>query len=250
MGKLSLMTRALVDVLPDAQVAATLGPEELGAVLLELWADTAQDSDRCSIASFLHFAFDSGRPVRYPQGMHRPIEIALAEAWSWLMREGLIVRDPGQPASWYVRTRRGSALKTRADVAAFRHAGILPRALLHPIIDQKTWSLFLRGDYDVAVFQAFKTVEVAVRKACEYPDDLVGINLMRKAFHPETGPLADKTDVHAERQAISDLFVGAIGHAKNPQSHRHQRVSINDAAQLLLFASYLASIVDFRRILS
>jgi hypothetical protein len=67
-------------------------------------------------------------------------------------------------------------------------------------------SLFRRGDHDVAVFQAFKEVEVAVRHAANakgagYADSEVGTTLMRKAFHPETGPLADKTLVVAEREA-------------------------------------------------
>jgi uncharacterized protein (TIGR02391 family) len=93
---------------------------------------------------------------------------------------------------------------------------------------QKVVPLFRRGDYDVAVFQAFKEVEVAVRKAANakkagYPDSDVGTALMRKAFHPETGPLTDMAVVRAEREAVMHLFSGAIGHAKNPMSHREWR---------------------------
>jgi hypothetical protein len=71
--------------------------------------------------------------------------------------------------------------------------------------------LFRRGNYDVAVFQALKEVEVAVRKASNakkagYPDSEVGTALMRKAFHPETGPLTDRAVVPAEREAVMHLF--------------------------------------------
>ena len=30
----------------------------------------------------------------YPQGMNRPVRLALAEALSWLVNEGLLVLDP------------------------------------------------------------------------------------------------------------------------------------------------------------
>jgi hypothetical protein len=40
-----------------------------------------------------------------------------------------------------------------------------------------------------------------------------GTTLMRKVFHPETGALAEKTLVSAEREADMHLFAGAIGHA-------------------------------------
>lgn len=109
----------------------------------------------------------------------------------------------------------------------------------------------MRGDHDVAVFQAFKEVEVAVRstankKGANYPDDLVGVTLMRKAFHPDSGPLTDKSLVTAEREADMHLFSGAIGHAKNPTSHRDVTVAPQEAAKLILFASHLLDIVKQR----
>ena len=57
-------------------------------------------------------------------------------------------------------------------------------------------------------------------KGEKYPDDLLGIKLMRTAFHPDTGPLTNSAAVYAEREAEMHLFSGAIGHAKNPISHR------------------------------
>jgi hypothetical protein len=58
--------------------------------------------------------------------------------------------------------------------------------------------------------------------------------------------LTDKTLVISERQAMSALFAGAIGAAKNPSSHRNVEMSRTEAARLILFASYLMSIVDER----
>jgi Protein of unknown function (Hypoth_ymh) len=176
----------------------------------------------------------------------------MAEAISWLVTQGLLVPDPAQPSpGFYVPTRRAQSLKTRADVDAFRKGRILPSDLLPTLFAEKVVPLFRRGDHDIAVFQAFKEIEVAVRntanaKGAGYPDSEVGTPLMRKAFHPETGPLDDKALVAAEREAEMHLFAAAIGHAKNPTSHRDVAVTALEAARLIVFASHLFEIVERR----
>jgi uncharacterized protein (TIGR02391 family) len=175
------------------------------------------------------------------------IEQAVAEALSWLERVGLIMQDWAPMSEhWWILTRRGKQLRTRSEAAAYRDAAILPAGLTHPAILEKVESMFLRDDHEVAVFAAFKAVEVAVRTAGDYPDGELGVPLMRKAFNPENGRLTDKSIVAPEREAISSLFAGAIGAAKNPTSHRDFEMSKVEAARLILFASYLMSIVDAR----
>jgi hypothetical protein len=57
----------------------------------------------------------------YPPGTQRSVSLAVAEALSWLLTQGLLVLDPGQPSpGFYVPTRRAQRLRTRADVEAFR----------------------------------------------------------------------------------------------------------------------------------
>jgi len=144
-------------------------------------------------------------------------------------------------------TRRGERAAEVGDLASFQRANLLPRASLHPLIAADVWPAFLRGDYDAAIFQAFRRLEVEVRGAGDFQPSDLGVPMMRNAFKAG-GPLADPTILPAEQQALSDLFAGAIGWAKNPQSHRI--VAVDDpkvAAELINLASYLMRIVDERR---
>lgn len=238
---------------PDVQILLALAPEELAGVLIELASPPpGRSPEPFSLNTFIGPSFrpnESG----YPQGMRRQVILAVAEAMSWLISQGLVIEDPEQPASWLLLTRRGQTVRTRADVSAFRKGKVLPTELLQPILVEKVWPQFLRGDHDVAVFQAFKEVEVAVRKVANkkgagYPNDLVGTKLMRSAFHTDNGPLRDAALVTAEREAEMHLFSGAIGHAKNPASHRDVGLSPEEAARLIVFASHLLSIVEQRSI--
>jgi len=177
----------------------------------------------------------------------------LMEAWSWLESEGFLVRGPDSTSDSFFLSRRAKRLKSPGDFDAYRKASMLPKRQLHELLAAKVYPAFLRGEYDTAVFQAFREVEIAVRSAGGFRAEDYGSELMRDAFRPENrtkkpiikpGPLTDTTLPVAEQEGMSNLFAGAIALYKNPQSHRYVPTEPIDAAEVIVFASHLLRMVD------
>src|SRR5215203_6880556 len=126
---------------------------------------------------------------------------------------GLIIPAHGINGTngFMVLSRRGNALLNDQSFARFREAANFPKQMLHPAIADKAWLALSRGDLSDAVFISFRTVEEAVRKAGGYALTDIGVPLMRMAFDKHNGPLTDKDQPEAEREALAHLFAGAIG---------------------------------------
>jgi uncharacterized protein (TIGR02391 family) len=137
-------------------------------------------------------------------------------------------------------TRKGRAVADAEDFEAWRKAHLFPDNL-DPAIMRYVKPLFLRGDYDTAVFRVFKEVETRVRKKAKLTSEY-GRGLMLKAFG-DTGPLlaGNKED----RSAARELFAGAISFCKNPSSHHEiQFDNPREVVDMICFANQLLRIVD------
>ena len=101
----------------------------------------------------------------------------------------------------------------------------------------------MRGDYETAVFRAFKEVEVRVRDMAKLGNEVYGRELMVKAFG-ETGPLTNSAAPKSEQAAIRELFCGAISSFKNPASHREVHFDdVHEVVDLICFANQLLRLV-------
>lgn len=254
-------------VFPEPDVLIELEPEEAGEFLLlylNYLLDTSTGKqnrfNRSNTISpqtpaLLHYASGFVQPHQYDGNTYskaEKISEVLSEAWSWLEREGFLAPSAdvsGSGSKLDFVTRRGRKIKLKDDFKQFTHLNLLPRNVLDPILSKKVWSSYIRGEFETAIFSAFKEVEIRMRKAAGASNKDITVNLARKAFNPETGVLTDKEAESGEKQACMELFSGVIGFYKSPSSHRD--VDYEDpitAVSLILLANNLLKIIDQREV--
>jgi uncharacterized protein (TIGR02391 family) len=239
---------SLPEILPDVDFLLTLPVEELASIILPLLRKQGRQVHLGNYQSSLFTPNMGGH--KYDRSREGEIGQAISEAWWWLEVQCLLVPADGSNAAagWRRLSRRAAKMADATDVRSFAKSRRIQKSQLHPSIADKVWSAFLREEYDVAVFQAMKAVEVAVRDAGGYSSGDIGVPLMRSAFHEATGPLTDMAAERSERQARSALFAGAIGAYKNSHSHRDVHIEdADEAMELIHFANHLLRIVDRRK---
>jgi uncharacterized protein (TIGR02391 family) len=236
----------LRELIPDAETLVRMDPTELAGFVLEVLLTLPRDErgnwhrrNFCMSAGHDYGVRNVGPDTRVSE--------ACAVAWSWLEANWLICRHPEQGDDWYMPTKKGKDVRDRTGVRQLIDRSQLPEHFLHSAFLADVLPLFLQGRYDLAVFEGFHRLEIAIREAASLPDDLLGTKLASKAFHPEDGPLTDKNAELGERHALMNLMCGALGSYKNPQSHRHVGLDAPEAREMILIASHLMKIVDSRK---
>lgn len=238
----------IVDLIPDAEVLLGLAPEELAYCVLQV-ANTNLQNNLIHRDQLNSVDPQPGQPRPYPANIEGEVSLALREAVNWIEVHGLLLPAPGTNGNngFKVFSRKGRKLLNETEFQNYRKAADFPKSMLHPSIAELVWISLARGELSDAVFTAFRTVEEVVRAAGGFTDTDYGVDLMRRAFNPENGPLSDQNQLVAEREALMHLFAGAIGSYKNPHSHR--TVTINDAKEaqeMVMLASHLLRIVETR----
>ena len=176
---------------------------------------------------------------------HSDLAERIAAAWQWLLSRGFIAPDPQQSDNdWIVVTAAGRQALANPNLPA----ELAARELLGRELDRrlaKARRTFEAGDYDTAVHQALKEVEVQVRSAGGFAETDIGVDLVTQAFRPDSGPLADTAAPRSEQEGVMQLFRGAFAAYRNPVSHRHIAFADpGEAAEVLLLANLLLRITD------
>jgi len=236
-------------IVPEANDLLALGTREVGEVLLVYLngfgpndsSDVVQRGGDISRHNFFNWR---QWPFRYPSGYQTQIEMKLAEGWDWLVGNGFLVTIPTQPAGWFRLTEKGKAVNSTGQIAAYRLAGSLHGDDLHPIIRERAYPPFLRGDYDGAIRDAFIELEARIRTSGGYEASDYGASLIKKAFDTSNGKFVDRLLPTREREAMRDLFAAAFGFYRNPRVHRRMADSAIETAEIVGFASHLMRIVE------
>lgn len=235
------------EIFPPVDAALELEPEGLAVPLLERLSRIDESGSGRGLLHRSNF-MGSDQLREYAGGDYEAIARVVMEAWRWLEREILIAPDPRQGGEWIFVTRRGRKFRESGDIGQFKAASLLPPETLDSKLASKVRPAFLIGDYETAVFNAFREVEIRIRTLGGYSRKDLGVKLMRKAFKPEEGRLIDAEQEVGEQQGIADLFAGAIGSFKNPSSHRE--VDFQDPVEiveLIGLADLLIKIAERRK---
>jgi hypothetical protein len=135
----------LPQAIPDVDLLFSLEPEELAVKLLFL-VRKRRDAMFHPQSLTNEMWGDPSRGIRgYPHARKGQVELAVAEAWAWLLAQGLILPAEGMNGTNGYRrlSRRAHRMESEAEFASFQTARLLPRAILHPRIADRVWRAFM-----------------------------------------------------------------------------------------------------------
>lgn len=212
MQNLTLAAQAgsLYHRLPELETLRALRPSELGRLLLPLIA--LREAGKPSGLAPREFANEIVRE-RYEHGTDaREAARLLTEGIAYLIRTGALIENPEQLGfPVYLLSRDGAAAVSDPASLSVVHGEAI--RLLHPHVVRDALGEFERGpaQYDVAVANAFRTVERAVGAAAgsekrgrELFDSVMGI-----LEAGGRGALTPRDLGAREAVAVRDLFAGA-----------------------------------------
>jgi uncharacterized protein (TIGR02391 family) len=184
-----------------------------------------------------YFAIDRLSEKEYDDGLRAVFE---------LERDGFIMQDASQSDEFKVLTDRGQRHVER-ELDPMQLSSIdIDQLLRHDILRERIRDDYLIGEYETAIFKAFRLLEESVRAKAGLPAEAIGADLMTRAFKPNGGILRHpNAQTPGELEAFHHLMRGAIMWFKNPSSHRTVGYDHPvEAAHVLGFANMLLEMLD------
>src|SRR5258708_4229617 len=130
--------QALVEAIPDVDTLLALEPEELGARLLFILRKEYERERKPLHLQYLvgdQLFRNSNNPDKVYPGDRRPdVVLAITEAWSWLVLQGLLIPAPGLIGSpdFYVLSRRARKFESPEQFVRYEVGRRIPKDMLHP----------------------------------------------------------------------------------------------------------------------
>jgi len=163
-----------------------------------------------------------------------------------LEKDGYIMQDPSQSTGFKILTDKGRQVVDQELDKMELPSVDINELLTHNILRSKVYDDYLSGDYESAIFKGIKLLEENVRKKAAQTPDIIGADLMSKAFKPNGGILSHPSaKTISESEGFHLLMRGAIMWFKNPSSHR--TVGYHDpiqAAHVLCFVNLLLDMLE------
>ena len=170
---------------------------------------------------------------------------ASKELLNELVRDGYI--KGSQKVGKYILTNKGAEI-VKLDFDTIKLPRIDLSILLSSRYDllKRVYSSYLNGDYETAIFKAFKLLEEKVRTKAGLPISDRVQDIMSDAFKLKGGRLMHPNAItNGEKDGLHFLVRGAIMFFKSPRSHRTViEEDPNKIIEILLFAKYLLDLVD------
>lgn len=247
------MARRILQIVPTPEQILELTSEELSRALLEDMQAREQDPTggmamRNSLGAALVTPVSFNSIRQNPRELQTQLDKAGRDAYALLEQCGLIEADEGINGmnGYVLLTPKGRVTTELVDFERVRVRGLLRKEMLHQLRG-KVYSDFASDELDSAVLEAFKTIEIEVRKAAGLSEKEHGKTLMCKAFALR-GKLSVLGDTKADCEALAGLFLGALNRFRNPGAHTKRTFAdVLEAMEELMFASRLLRLVDERR---
>ena len=145
----------------------------------------------------------------------------IGRAWKGLEDAGFIEEpDPANGKNGYrVPSGMGKRAYAGTDYSGVRMRSKFSRDMFHPALPDAAWNAFGVGDYDTAVFEAFKSLEVAVRTKGQLRQYRFRCGAYEKGFRPRYRTAANNAAPRPRRVARCELFTGAFRRDTESKGH-------------------------------